>query len=218
MFESLLDLNDQLLLAINGAHNEFFDSVMMVATNRWTWIPLYAGSLVYLIWRFGWQRALLMLAMIVAAIALADQIGDNLIRDNLKIMRPSNINNPLSEHLHLVNGYRAGRYGFPSCHAANCSAFALMMCLLCRRRWIWILLSCWVALNCYSRMYLGVHYPSDILAGLLLGTAVAALIYMVTDRLLKRLNFPPLPHAERTPNSYISNIPTSPTDKSAQEK
>ena len=63
MIDQLLELNDRVLLAINGAHTGFLDSFMMIATNRWTWVPLYVTAFVYLIYRFGWLRAVSVLAV-----------------------------------------------------------------------------------------------------------------------------------------------------------
>ena len=82
---------------------------MMIATNRWTWIPLYVAAFVYLIYRYGWLRAVSVLAVIGITITIADQLCGSLIRDSLQILRPSNPDNPLSAQIQLVDGYRGGR-------------------------------------------------------------------------------------------------------------
>ncbi len=187
MIDYLLELNNRILLAINGAHTGFLDTFMMIATNRWTWIPLYVAAFVYLIYRYGWLRAGSVLAVIGITITIADQLCGSLIRDSLQILRPSNPDNPLSAQIQLVDGYRGGRYGFPSCHAANCTALMMVLGTVIRRRWAWLVLTAYVLLNCYSRLYLGVHYPSDILAGAALGAAIGYGMGLLAIRIMRRL-------------------------------
>ena len=187
MIDYLLELNNRILLAINGAHTGFLDTFMMIATNRWTWIPLYVAAFVYLIYRYGWLRAVSVLAVIGITITIADPLCGSLIRDSLQILRPSNPDNPLSAQIQLVDGYRGGRYGFPSCHAANCTALMMVLGTVIRRRWAWLVLTAYVLLNCYSRLYLGVHYPSDILAGAALGAAIGYGMGLLAIRIMRRL-------------------------------
>ena len=187
MIDYLLELNNRILLAINGAHTGFLDTFMMIATNRWTWIPLYVAAFVYLIYRYGWLRAVSVLAVIGITITIAGQLCGSLIRDSLQILRPSNPDNPLSAQIQLVDGYRGGRYGFPSCHAANCTALMMVLGTVIRRRWAWLVLTAYVLLNCYSRLYLGVHYPSDILAGAALGAAIGYGMGLLAIRIMRRL-------------------------------
>lgn len=82
----------------------------------------------------------------------------------------------------VVNGYRGGRYGFPSCHAANTAGLAFFLLFLWKNRLIGIFISAWALLTCYSRSYLGVHYPGDLLAGILLGFISAAIFYTLFKR------------------------------------
>ena len=187
MIDYLLELNDRILLAINGAHTGFLDTFRMIATNRWTWIPLYVAAFVYLIYRYGWLRAVSVLAVIGITITIVDQLCGSLIRDSLQILRPSNPDNPLSAQIQLVDGYRGGRYGFPSCHAANCTALMMVLGTVIRRRWTWLVLTAYVLLNCYSRLYLGVHYPSDILAGAATGAAIGYGMGLLAIRIMRRL-------------------------------
>lgn len=187
MIDQLLELNDRILLAINGAHTGFLDSFMMIATNRWTWVPLYVAAFVYLIYRFGWLRAVSVLAVAGLTIAAVDQLCGSLIRDSLQILRPSNPDNPLSAQIQIVDGYRGGRYGFPSCHAANCTALMMVLGAVMRRRWAWLVLAAYVLLNCYSRLYLGVHYPSDILVGAALGALIGYAMGLLALYIMRRL-------------------------------
>lgn len=112
-------IDTQLLLLINGFHCEFVDTLMLYLTNRWFWIPFYALILAYIVREKRSVVALWCILSIVLAIALADQIGAGTLRESVARLRPANLDNPISSMVHVVNDYRAGRYGFPSCHAAN---------------------------------------------------------------------------------------------------
>ena len=173
----LNDLDSQLLLAINGLHNPYFDTFMYAYSGKWIWIPMYA-ALVYVLFRnLSWRVALAYLVGVALTITFADQIGASVIRPWVERLRPANLENPLSEYVHIVNGYRGGSYGFPSCHAANTFGLTFYLMFLIRRRGFTLFMCAWALLTCYSRSYLGVHYPGDLLAGALLGLCGAALMY-----------------------------------------
>lgn len=173
----LNDLDSQLLLAINGLHNPYFDIFMYAYSGKWIWIPMYA-ALVYVLFRnLSWRVALACLVGVALTITFADQIGASVIRPWVERLRPANLENPLSASVHIVNGYRGGSYGFPSCHAANTFGLTFYLMFLIRRRGFTLFMCAWALLTCYSRSYLGVHYPGDLLAGALLGLCGAALMY-----------------------------------------
>ena len=173
----LNDLDSQLLLAINGLHNPYFDTFMYAYSGKWIWIPMYA-ALVYVLFRnLSWRVALACLVGVALTITFADQIGASVIRPWVERLRPANLENPLSEYVHIVNGYRGGSYGFPSCHAANTFGLTFYLMFLIRRSGFTLFMCAWALLTCYSRSYLGVHYPGDLLAGALLGLCGAALMY-----------------------------------------
>ena len=173
----LNDLDSQLLLAINGLHNPYFDTFMYAYSGKWIWIPTYC-ALTYIIFRnLHWRTALYCLAAIALTITFADQIGASVIRPWVERLRPANLENPLSEYVHIVNGYRGGSYGFPSCHAANTFGLTFYLMFLIHLRGFTLFMCAWALLTCYSRSYLGVHYPGDLLAGALLGLCGAALMY-----------------------------------------
>ena len=173
----LNDLDSQLLLAINGLHNPYFDTFMYAYSGKWIWIPMYA-ALVYVLFRnLSWRVALACLVGVALTITFADQIGASVIRPWVERLRPANLESPLSEYVHIVNGYRGGSYGFPSCHAANTFGLTFYLMFLIHRRGFTLFMCAWALLTCYSRSYLGVHYPGDLLAGALLGLCGAALMY-----------------------------------------
>ena len=184
----LSDIDARLLLIVNGAHSPFFDSVMWCISGRWIWVPFYAVLAYLLFRRMSWKRASICLVTIGLIILAADQTCATLIRPEIGRLRPANLNNPLSSFVHVVNGYRSGRYGFPSCHAANTFALAVFMSLVIRHKWFTVMMFSWAFIVSYSRMYLGVHYFGDLFCGATIGSLFAVLFYYLQNYLFKRLN------------------------------
>ena len=193
MLEQLLHIDTEILLAINGWHAPWADTLMWIISAKATWIPLYLLLIGLLVWRYRqpaptpikWlQKVPACVVMIVAiglAVGAADFIASGILKDWVARPRPSRVPE-LEGVLHLVNGYKSGRYGFVSSHAANTMAVALLFSLIWRNKIATCGLMLWVAANCYSRMYLGVHYPTDILGGLIVGSLVAVVGYWLLDR------------------------------------
>ena len=188
MLDKLLEIDTQCLLAINGWHAPWADNVMWGISAKATWIPLYLLLIGLLVWRYRkpasrsmkWLQkvpvCVVLIVVIAAAIGLADFIASGILKEWVARPRPTRVPE-LEGLLHLVNGYRSGRFGFVSSHAANTMACALLFSLIWRNKIATIGLMLWVAMNCYSRMYLGVHYPTDILGGLIVGSLVAVAAY-----------------------------------------
>lgn len=150
----LIEADNACLLAINGWHAPWADMFMYAFSGKVVWVPLYA-SLLYVIGRnLRWQVAVGCAVAIALTIVLADQIGASLIRPIAERLRPSNLDNPISEMVHIVNGYRSGRYGFPSCHAANTFGLAFFVFYLFRNRLLSTFIFGWAVVTCYSRAYL----------------------------------------------------------------
>lgn len=141
-----------------------------------TWLPLYIILMVLVAVRFrSWKVALFIILGFIVAVGLSDILCSGVLKPLVCRLRPSH--EPALDPLHLVDGYTGGSYGFCSSHAANTAAVATLFSLLYRNKIATAVLVLWVALNCYSRMYLGAHYPTDIMVGLLIGTLLAALVY-----------------------------------------
>ena len=177
------NLDVDILLWINGHGNAWLDELMWIISRSRTWIWLYvllAGLIVY---RFrNWKTILLILVGFCIAVGLSDFITSGLIKPIVCRLRPTH--EPAIDPIRLVHDYVGGRYGFCSSHAANTMACALLFSLLYRNKIATAGLMTWVALNCYSRMYLGVHYPTDIICGLLVGSLWAVLVWLVLSRWL----------------------------------
>lgn len=181
LFESLLLLDKNLLLAINGFHSSFWDGVMFGISAKLTWAPLYIAVLAVII--RNWKRESIWLVIaLLGCIVISDQISSGLIKEQVQRLRPSHAPE-LRNMVHLVNGYSGGQFGFVSSHAANSFGFAFLSSTLFRNRKYTSLIFCWAVLVSYSRMYLGVHYPLDILGGALVGVLAALACYYAIIKL-----------------------------------
>lgn len=186
MIDWLNTIDTQVFLALNGLHAPYFDVFMKLFTGKWIWVPMYAAVLFAVVRNYRWRQTLAVLVCVALAITIADQVCATLIRPEVCRLRPSNPENPLSEMVHIVGGYRGGSYGFPSCHAANSFALASFLTLLFANRKLSLFIFAWAVLNSYSRVYLGVHYPGDLLVGAIIGTAAGLAGYGFCRRLCGR--------------------------------
>ena len=170
-----------ILLWINGHHTEWLDTVMWWLSYPLTWIPLYLLLIGAIIWRYrNWRTVLLILVGFVIAVGLSDYIASGILKPLVARLRPTH--EPAIDPLHLIRNYIGGKYGFCSSHAANSMACALLFSLIWRNKIVTASLMTWVTITCYSRMYEGAHYPTDIMAGLLVGALLAASVYWALRR------------------------------------
>ena len=188
-FEPIQKADTWLLTLINFDGPTAYDSFWMLYTNRLTWIPL-AIAAVWCLWRRGgWRNALLITIAIGLMFLISDFVVAGLIKPLVARPRPSH-DSQVMYLLSFVNDYHGGRYGFPSNHASNGFAAATMLSLLFRRRVIAVTAFLWAIGSCYSRMYLGVHYPTDILTGALIGMVAAFLFHWLYRRCYRRMKTP----------------------------
>jgi len=179
----LVRLDQQLLLFLNSLNSPFFDQVMHAISNKLIWAPLYLAILTYLGLKFK-RRFLVILFFVVLGITLADQTSVQLFKNTIQRLRPCH--EPALEGLvHLVNGECGGLYGFVSSHATNSFFVAVFSLLFIRKKWYSVIIICWALIVGYSRIYLGVHYPGDVICGSMLGASTGWLIfklYTITDK------------------------------------
>lgn len=182
---SLLEFDKVITLAINSCHSPFFDNFFYIYTQTWTWIPAILLLLVWM-WRKWGVRSLYVVAGIALCILLSDQISSSLLKPLVARLRPT-YNPEIADLIHTVNGYRGGRYGFVSSHAANAATFVTFTALVFRNRLYTILLSLWAFFTAYSRVYLGVHYVGDVLCGALIGVLVGMGVYFAIKQGFERI-------------------------------
>lgn len=176
----LEELDRQLLLAINGAHCAIGDDFFWIVSGKLTWIPLYGMLLILAFRQFGTRGFIWFILFTVVTVALADLSSVHLFKNTVARYRPSH-NLEIKDQLHLYvfsdgTNYRGGQFGFVSSHAANFAAIVTYVLLSLKKRiWLTVLLILSHLLICYSRIYLGVHYPADVAAGTLLGISAGTL-------------------------------------------
>ena len=188
MLDYLNDIDTDALLAVNCLHDTFQDMLWWMVSAKWASLLLVL-ALIWILLHQNRRHALLVLAMIAIAILIADQVSSGLIKHLVERLRPTH-DPSLGDAVHIVNGYRGGMYGFVSSHAANSFAVATFLALLMRHRLVTCSLFAWAALQCYSRVYLGVHYPGDILGGILVGVLAGILVSYLMRWIQRRWHLP----------------------------
>ena len=177
---TLQQIDSSIFLYFNGMHASWTDVLFYYISNRFVWIPLYLLLAFFLFRRYR-KKAWIVVAAVVISVFLSDQ-SCNLIKRTVQRPRPSH-NVELVDQVHLVakpDGtlYKGGPYGFPSSHAANAMALAfIVVAFITREKTLWTLLMFfWMLLVSYSRIYLGVYYPGDIIVGWCVGAIWSGLI------------------------------------------
>jgi undecaprenyl-diphosphatase len=182
---ALLSLDQSLLLAINGWNSPLADQIIFIISGVYTWLPVYF-ILLYLVFHTYGKKGWLILLLVAITIFLSDSGSVALFKNTVQRLRPSHA--PALEGLvHFVNGYKGGQFGFVSSHAANMFAIATLMIFFLRKNYKWItpVLLFWAGLIGYSRIYLGVHYPGDVICGALYGALIGYIVGFYGKKLLK---------------------------------
>lgn len=185
ILQYLNHLDTSVFLYFNGMHSAYWDYFMAMYSDRFVWVPFYASFLYVMIRNFHIKVTLACLLAIVLIVTICDQTASTLLKPWVERMRPSNPDNPISPMVHVVFGYRGGRYGFPSSHAANAWSMAFFAMYLVRRNKLSLFLTFWALLMSYSRVYLGVHYPGDLFVGMFIGLITATGAYFVFRKLAR---------------------------------
>jgi undecaprenyl-diphosphatase len=175
MISYLDKIDQQLFLWLNSHHNEFFDGFMLLVTNKTTWYPLYAVIIAFLIFKLRKDFWLFVL-VISLTITIADQVSSGFLKPTVERLRPCK-NETIADQIHIPGGC-GGLYGFTSSHASNHFAVAMLLALIGRKwsKWVYLFFP-WAAIIAYSRVYVGVHYPGDIIVGGIIGIIGALIAY-----------------------------------------
>lgn len=182
------NLDRELFLFLNGLHVGWLDPVMTFISSEMGWIPFYA-ILLYLVFRkSGWRGLLFVVIGVVILITCSDQLSSHVFKPVFHRLRPCH--DPLIQDLvHLPNGHCGGQYGFISSHACNTFALASFIALIMNKFYkkIGLLMFIWAALVSYSRIYMGVHFPGDVLCGaavgMILGFGIGHLLLIVMKKI-----------------------------------
>lgn len=179
LLSMLKAMDTMVFLTVNSHHNAYFDSVMWLVSGKLIWVPMYVSLFFVLLKNYSYKVVFAILLAIGVVILFTDSFTAQIIRPWVCRLRPSNLDNPMSSMVHVVDGYRGGAYGFPSNHASNTWGLAFFITFLFRRYKLTFFFFLWALLVCYSRMYLGVHYFGDLLIGGLLALAGASTVFYV---------------------------------------
>ena len=187
-WQSLIDLDKQLLLWFNGSPSLYLDSLVRTLTNALTWIPFYL-TLFYVVIKNNEnvQKILLVLGAAALCVIIAGTIDDTIVKPTVARWRPTH-DPEIGLLVDIVDGYRGGKYGFFSAHAANTFSIAIFFWWLVRSRLLTCAMVIWSLTNCWTRLYLGVHFPGDILCGLCWGACAGSLAYWLYQRLVRRFS------------------------------
>jgi len=178
LIEYLESLDRQLFLLINGIHNPLIDKLMIAFSDARFWIPLFIWMFYALYKAYPGKQILWVLIATGVSITLTDRLSVEAFKEVFMRYRPC-YNTEIESMVHLVKDSCGGRYGFISSHASNFAGLAMLFTRLLKfeyRNIAWIL-AVWVGLISYSRIYIGVHYPADVIGGIIFGSIVGWLVY-----------------------------------------
>lgn len=179
MLEQLKNIDTELFLFLNGKHNSFFDPIMYWASDKLFWLPFYLFIAIVLIREYK-KKSVYVFTAIALLITICDQTASHLIKNLVKRLRPSH-EPSLQNLIYLSEAGKGGQYGFISSHSANAFGLATFLILLLpsKYNWLKLVLIFWAFLVAYSRIYNGVHYPSDVIVAMFLGIAYGLLMRFV---------------------------------------
>lgn len=180
--ETIEQLDRSIFLALNSYHNDWLDVIMWHISGKLEWIPFYILLIYLVIKKFGKQSVIILSAAVVL-IVLCDQVSVALFKNTFQRYRPCH-NLEIADMVQLVNNKCGGKFGFVSSHATNTFGLATFIGLLFNRKALFIMFI-WASIVSYSRVYLGVHYPLDVLGGAILGIVLAYSVYFWMINLFK---------------------------------
>lgn len=187
MIDFLIQKDIELFLHLNGLHQDWLDSVMVLLSWKFTWLPLYLFSILLIIRKYKIKSWAIIIG-IVLTITIADQVASGFFKPTIQRPRPCH-EELIKEQVYIIDNHCGGQYGFFSSHSANSFGYAVFMFLLFANAYKWVkyLIFPWAVLVSYSRIYLGVHYPLDIFCGAICGILAALLCYSLTKWVLKKV-------------------------------
>lgn len=176
---TLIEIDRNLLVFFNGSDSLFLDNLVVTLTSGLTWIPLYL-SLLYIVIKNNetMKQIMLVIGCVCLCMLISDGVVDFIVKPMVGRLRPTH-DPAIKYSLDVVNNIRENQFSFFSAHASNTFCIAVFFSLLVRNCKFVVAMIIWSLLNCWTRLYLGVHYPSDILVGILWGGFVGAFVYYI---------------------------------------
>ena len=185
--ENMLTWERNLFFMLNGSDSAWLDSIMHIVSVQNVWVPLYLSVAFLVFYNTRISQGALLFFSFVLLVVLTDQFSSGLVKPIFERLRPGH-HPDFMDYVQLVGNHRGGGYAFISGHATNHTGFAVLLSLVFRNRWVTFVSLFWAGLICYSRVYLGMHFVSDVVGGIIAGTLIAmALYYLAVVPLRKRM-------------------------------
>ncbi len=186
MLDWIIQFDKELLYAINGLHNSFLDAIMTFASHKYAGIPIYIFLIFIIFYKRNIKISLLMIAAVLVTFALCDSLSVALFKDQFQRLRPCH--QPDVQNLIRILEYKGGLYGFISSHAANYFGLAAISSLILKNRYYTLFIYSWATLVSYSRIYVGKHYPADVVVGAIFGILVGFIIFLIYKFIVRCIN------------------------------
>ena len=186
MIDFLTRIDTELFLFLNGLHVDWLDPVMTFISGKITWAPFYI-VLLFLVIKNYKKQSIIIIIGIILLIVCSDQVSSGIFKPIFERPRPCH-NEAIKDLVYLPNGHCGGAYGFISSHACNTFALAAFLTLILKKYYkkIAYVMFIWATLVAYSRIYMGVHYPGDVIAGTAVGAIIGVIIAKVADKIINR--------------------------------
>lgn len=200
----MLELDQQLTLAVNGSDSMFWDNVMYTVTNTFSWSVVILTLLIIIFKNNSFKESIMVYITLALLIVVADRICSGIVKPLVERWRPTQ--DPQIMYLvDVVRGYRGGRFGFFSGHACNTFCMAMFLSLLFRSGKVTATLFFWCATTTFTRLYLGVHYLGDIVVGMFVGCSLGLIFYCLMENVHKRFENKRLISEQFTSSGYMKS-------------
>lgn len=186
MIDFLTRIDTELFLFLNGLHVYWLDPVMTFISGKITWAPFYI-VLLFLVIKNYKKQSIIIIIGIILLIVCSDQVSSGIFKPIFERPRPCH-NEAIKDLVYLPNGHCGGAYGFISSHSCNTFALAAFLTLILKKYYkkIAYVMFIWATLVAYSRIYMGVHYPGDVIAGAAVGAIIGIIIAKIADKIINR--------------------------------
>ena len=186
--QRLVDIDKQVMLALNGSNSLYMDGVMRIYTTAVVWIPVALVLLFIVLKNNSPRGSLLAVLAVTLTLVVTSQISSHLIQPLADRLRPCD-DPSIMQFIDTFDGYCGVGYSFTSSHACNTFGLFAFVSLLIRNRALSLTLLLWACINGYTRIYLGVNYPGDVLCGAILGAVIGTIIYLIYSFVQKKIEF-----------------------------
>ena len=183
----MLNFDTELFLFLNGLHSDWLDPIMIFISGKLTWTPFYL-VLLYLVIKNYKKQSILIILGIILLIVCSDQISSSVFKPLFERPRPCH-NEAIKDLVYLPTGHCGGSYGFISSHACNAFALAVFLTQILKQydsKIAWVMFV-WATLVAYSRIYMGVHYPGDVVVGAVVGAIIGIAVFKIYNYVSRRI-------------------------------